>query len=197
MVGEKNMETEITVQVYDKIDDIIKILESKGFKVTKEYTMIDYYYSKYDLEQLKKMTYQALIVNSFLLRNIITDKESCELCYKNKIIKDNVVVSEQKQTTKIDSFKNAVKIFENSGITMWCEVQNHSFVYRKSGICFALQIIKDLGVFIEYEEDSTMQNLSTSKKIERMKEIVNSLGLKLGNDYSEKKVYRLFKNSNK
>ena len=69
-------------------------------------------------------------------------------------------------------------------------------VYKKENVEFALQIIDELGIFIEYEEDETMQALSEKEKINVMLETLKNLGLKLGDDFSCKKVYLKFKKDN-
>lgn len=54
-----------------------------------------------------------------------------------------------------------------------------------------VQIIKNLGIFIEYEEDESMKDLSPDQKFSYMVNITKNLGLKLGNDFSCKKVFML------
>lgn len=54
-----------------------------------------------------------------------------------------------------------------------------------------VQVIENLGIFIEYEEDDSMTILKQQEKIDYMCNVVNSLNLKLGNDYFCKKVFML------
>ena len=54
-------------------------------------------------------------------------------------------------------------------------------------------MIENLGNFIEYEEDETMDGLSEKQKIEKMANNLKELGFNLGTDYSVKKVYLKFK----
>lgn len=60
-----------------------------------------------------------------------------------------------------------------------------------------VQVIENLGIFIEYEEDDSMTIIKQQEKIDYMCNVVNSLNLKLGNDYFCKKVFMLLnKNAN-
>lgn len=54
-----------------------------------------------------------------------------------------------------------------------------------------VQVIENLGIFIEYEEDDSMTIIKQQEKIDYMCKVVNSLNLKLGNDYFCKKVFML------
>lgn len=54
-----------------------------------------------------------------------------------------------------------------------------------------VQVIENLGIFIEYEEDDSMTIIKQQEKIDYMCNVVNSLNLKLGNDYFCKKVFML------
>ena len=46
-----------------------------------------------------------------------------------------------------------------------------------------------IGLFIEYEEEENMKQLSSKEKFEKMKDFLISLKLKIGNDFSCKKVF--------
>lgn len=78
-----------------------------------------------------------------------------------------------------------------SGLNNYSAVKNNSYVYKKDEIVFIVQIIENLGIFIEYEEDDNMTIMKQQEKIDYMCNVVNSLNLKLGNDYFCKKVFML------
>ena len=48
-------ETEITVELLDNVDDLIKMLKEKGFSLESEFDMIDHYFSKENTETLIEM----------------------------------------------------------------------------------------------------------------------------------------------
>ncbi len=89
----------------------------------------------------------------------------------------------------VDNLENTRHIFLRAGLNNYCTLMNNSFVFRKGDIYFALQVIEDLGIFIEYEEDETIpQGLTPNEKIDIMLNRVKSLGLPIGENYSCKKV---------
>ena len=132
-----------------------------------------------------------------MVRQIIDDKEKIQLCYKQKELDENEnVINEEKIKTNLSSLFEAIEIFKKAGLNNYCIVKNNSYVYRKNEICFVVQIIENLGIFIEYEEDETMKDMNEKQKFNHMVSIVNALGLKLGKDYSCKKVFMLLHNGN-
>ena len=54
-----------------------------------------------------------------------------------------------------------------------------------------MQIIKDLGIFIEYAESDDMKEMLPEMKFKKIVDTITHLGLDLGNDYSCKKVFML------
>lgn len=190
-------ETEITVQVFNPIEEIKLKLNSLGFEIIEKYSMTDYYFSKYSIEELKNFNYADLIKNSFLVRDIKDDKPKILLTYKNKDIDDlGNVISEEKIKCRLGILQNALDIFNSIGLNNWSILNQKIIIYKKDSVCFALQEVVNLGIFIEYEEDETMSNLSTQEKISLMKTTLKKLNLNLGEDFSCKKVYMKFKKRN-
>lgn len=188
-------ESEITVQVFDCFEKIDDILKSQGFAMIENYQLNDWYFTR--LEDASNLKYDELINNSFLVREIKTEKSIIQLCYKQKEFNENnVVISEEKITSNIEDLNSTLNIFKKAKLNNYCVVKNNSFVYKNEDICFTLQIIENLGIFIEYEEDETMKDLSSEQKIDHMFNLVKSLGLNIGNDYSCKKVYMLLQKQN-
>lgn len=181
-------ETEITVQVFEEKETILSHLQKQGFKLERTFQLNDWYYIKHD--DISGITYQNLLSQSILIRQIITDAERCQICFKDKTYDNNGnVVSEEKITSQINNLENTKRIFRRAGLNNYCTLFNTSFVFRKDEIYFALQVIDDLGIFIEYEEDETLpKGLSPHQKIDIMLNRVKSLGLPIGEDYSCKKV---------
>lgn len=96
---------------------------------------------------------------------------------------------EEKVKSDLTKLENAVKIFDLAGLNNYCKVGNNSFVYKNGNIGFVVQIIKNLGIFIEYEEDESMKALSPDQKFRYMVNITKNLGLKLGNDYMQESFH--------
>lgn len=190
-------ETEITVQVFGEKEQILSHLQKHGFKLEGTFQLNDWYYIRHD--NISKMTYQELLSQSILVRQIIASSEECQICFKDKAFdEDGNVICEEKIVSFINNLENTKQIFHRAGLNNYCTLKNNSFEYRKGDMYFALQVIEDLGIFIEYEEDETIpQGLTPNEKIEIMLNRVKSLGLPIGEDYSCKKVQMYLQKHNK
>ena len=188
------MQTEITVKVFNDLDFIIKKLTSLNYTQQEKVFMQDWYFSKNTLEELNNFDYPTLIKNSFIVRNVIDSENKTFLCYKNKILDDfGNVIKEEKTSVEVSNLENVLKILNSCILTNWCYLKQDMYIFSKGEICFAVQVVEDLGIFIEYEETKSIQNLSEKEKIEKMYIDLKELGLQLDTDYSSKKVYLKFK----
>ena len=186
-------QTEITVEVFDSLEEIKKILTGQNFEIVETYALNDFYFSKFENDILENMNYKNIMENSFLVRQIISSQTKTELIFKNKIIdKNNVVIEEEKIPCVILDLENALKIFHLAKLNCWCKLKQNIVVFKKKEIEFCVSEIKNLGIFIEYEQTENMNNLSAQEKIEFMKNILKSLNLNIGNDFSCKKAYLKF-----
>lgn len=185
-------ETEITVQIFDKLLDIEKALVKNSYHKKEEYCLRDHYFTKF--EDAKIVDYKTLLASSILIRTIEQDGK-CTHCmiYKNKKLDPNGnVSSEEKIRVKIDNGQNCIKILKSAGLNNWCNLKNDSIVYAdESGFEIALQVIDGLGIFIEAEEDSSIANLPEEQKFDYLKNKIAAFGFKLGDDYSCKKPYMI------
>ena len=180
-------ETEITVQVFNSLEEIDNILVNQGFEKTRIFQLNDWYFSK--LDDIQNISFIDLINNSFLVRQLISNTEKLQLCYKQKQVDEfNNVIAEEKFVSQIDALDETLKIFNYCGLNNYCTIKNHSYVYKKGITEFALQVVENLGTFIEFEEDESMLAMNEQQKINHMFSILKSLNLKLGDDYSCKKV---------
>ncbi|MBE7075308.1 MAG: hypothetical protein E7376_04950 [Clostridiales bacterium] len=188
-------ETEITVQVFNSIDEIKQMLMLKEFEILEEYNLNDFYFSKFSKQELNNFEYKDLLKNSFIVREVLDDNPKTLLIYKNKIVdENNIVISEEKIKIKVEDLNNILNIFEKIGLNCWCTLNQNMIVYKKDNIKFTLQNVQGLGTFIECEEDNTMAMLNEYEKINLMLNNLKSLGFEMGSDYSCKKVYMKFKN---
>lgn len=183
-------ETEITVQVFETRQDIHTKLLNNNFVLADKCIMQDYYFSKFETDELKNMSYKQILKNSLIVRKCGDDTK---VIYKNKEIdNDNNVICEEKISLPITDIKPAIKIFELSGLNNWCNLTQEMYLYKNDKIEFMLQVIDGLGIFIEYEEDESVANLEPKEKMNVMAERLKSLGLNIGTDFSVKKVYQKF-----
>ncbi len=183
-------ETEITVQVFDSFENIDRILKQNGFESTRKFKLHDSYFTT--ISDVAGVDFKHLIDNSILVREITDDKIVGQLMYKKKNYDDaGNVISEEKTKVIIDDFDKTVKILTLAGLNNYVQVKNSSIVYKDDKMEICLQVVENLGIFIEYEEDESVKNLTEQEKIEIMTGNLKSLGLKLGEDYSCKKVEML------
>lgn len=188
------MQTEITVKVFNDLDFIIKSLTSLNYTLQEKVFMQDWYFSKNTLEELNNFDYPTLIKNSFIVRNVIDSENKTFLCYKNKVLDElGNVIKEEKTSVEVSNLENVLKILNSCKLTNWCYLKQDMYIFSKGEICFAVQVVEDLGIFIEYEETKSIQNLSEKEKIDKMYSDLKKLGLQLDTDYSSKKVYLKFK----
>ena len=185
-------ETEITVQVFDELLDIEKVLVKNGYHKKEEYCLRDHYFTKF--ENAKIIDYKTLLASSILIRTIKQD-EKCTYCmiYKNKKLDQNGnVSSEEKIRVKIDNEQNCIKILKSAGLNNWCNLKNDNIVYvDDSGFEIAIQVVDGLGIFIEAEEDSSIANIPEEQKLDYLKNKIAAFGFKLSDDYSFKKPYMI------
>ena len=187
--------TEITVQVFDKLLGIEKVLAKNGYHKKEEYCLRDHYFTKF--ENSKIVDYKTLLASSILIRTIEED-EKCTHCmiYKNKKLDQNGnVSSEEKIRVKIDDEQDCINILRSAGLNNWCNLKNDNIVYvDKSGFEIDLQVVDGLGIFIEAEEDQSIRELSEKQKFDYLKNKITSFGFCLGKDYSCKKPYMILQN---
>ena len=181
-------ETEVTVEVFDSFEKVNETLLGKGFEVTERYVIYDRYFS--GEKNVAALSYAELMKGSVLVRRIDADKRTDQLIYKNKEIDSRgTVLSEEKVKTSLGNADDAAAILALSGLNQYCEITNRSTVYAKGNVCFALQDVDGLGLFIEYEEDGSMKDLPPDVKIELLTDVLKSLGLSLSSNRSCKKVF--------
>lgn len=136
-------ESEITVQVFDCFEKIDYILKSQGFAMIENYQLNDWYFTR--LEDASNLKYDELINNSFLVREIKTEKTSIQLCYKQKEFdENNNVISEEKITSNIEDLNSTLNIFKKAKLNNYCIVKNNSFVYKKKTFALRCKLLKIL-----------------------------------------------------
>lgn len=189
------LESEITVQVFGSLKSVQAKLEEQGFKMIEKYTLHDFYYSKFSKQEVLKMDFVSLLNSSILIREIDEGKKTFFVMHKKKVLdKKGNVVSEQKTKAQVKNL-DIKDVFERVGLNRWSEIKNTSYVYQKGEIVFCLQVVKDLGIFIEYEQDDYILSLKEKNKLKAMRDIVASFGLKLGTDFSCKKQFMMLHNN--
>lgn len=187
--------TEVCVELNCSLDKTKKLLTSKGYVFTEKYELHDIYFTTIATKKIKKAKYKNLLDNSVLIRRIKEQhSDEKKLIYKKKLL-DNKgnVIDEIKTRVDIGDIDATKQIFNNLGLFCWCDYINQNYVYKKGDIKLVIQYVKELGVFIELEEYNSIKSKDEAEKFEILTNIIHSLDLPIGNDFSCKKPFLYLK----
>lgn len=182
------LENEITVEVLETKENVIKSISSNGFKLLKEYDINDIYLVKKEFENCKN--YNELLNNSILIRNISEKPNTRKLItYKQKHIDDNGnILNQINANVEINNIDDAYNMLKLIGYMELMKISDHISVYQKNnGDELALQFVNDR-IYIEIEEKCE----HTGKRYESldyMKSIIKNLNLPIKDEnYYAKKA---------
>ncbi len=182
-----NYENEITVEVDTGLEELISILESRGFKLKETYDLNDIYLiSKND----KKGDYLSMLNKCVLIRHIIEeDKETKMLTYKYKEYNENKEITKQgKVKVIIDDIDNSKLLFEGLGFEELIRINDHMLVYATDKDELVIQNVNNKHIYIEIEDKCHYAN-SSYNSIEEMKNVVNDNLIPIkNNDFFVKKA---------
>ena len=188
-------ETEITVQVFETLDTVDKVLINKGFKVRDRFELHDNYFTT--LENVDGLDFQTLIANSVLVRRLVREDKTEKhiLTYKAKEFNSNgSVISENKVNVLVDDATKTAQILRLAGLKNWVNVDNYSIVYKRGDEELCFQDVNGVGLLVEVEENASMASLSPNEKIAALKAQIVATGFKLGSDFSYKKAMMAYIN---
>ena len=182
-----NYENEITVEVDMSLQNLITLLEEKGFKLKEVYDLNDIYLiNKAD----KKGDYLSMLNNCVLIRHIIEEnKETKMLTYKYKEYNENKEITKQGNIkVKIDDIDNSKLLFEKLNFEELIRINDHMLVYATDKDEVVIQNVNDKHIYIEIEDECHYANRFYNS-IEEMKEVIinNSIPIK-SNDFFVKKA---------
>jgi len=182
-----NYENEITVEVDTGLEELISILESRGFKLKETYDLNDIYLiSKND----KKGDYLSMLNKCVLIRHIIEeDKETKMLTYKYKEYNENKEITKQgKVKVIIDDIDNSKLLFEGLGFEELIRINDHMLVYATDKDEFVIQNVNNKHIYIEIEDKCHYANRFYNS-IEEMKNVINDNLIPIkNNDFFVKKA---------
>ena len=182
-----NNENEITVEVDTSLDELIKILKSKGFKQREEFDYNDIYLiNKNDRED----DYLSMLNKCIIIRNIIEKKKDTKfLVYKHKEYNDNKEIIKQEQVkVEIDNIDNSKLLFEQLGFEELIRINDHMYVFATDKDEFVVQNVNNKHIYIEIEDECRYANRFYNS-IDEMKSVIidNSIPFK-NNDFFVKKA---------
>ena len=180
-------EDEITVEVNTNLDDLIKLIESKGLVLKEEYDLNDIYMVHKDV--LEK-DYLKLLSKCVLIRDIIEkDREKIMLTYKYKEYNEKKEITKQgKISVKIDDIDNSKLLFEKLDFEELIKINDHMLVYATDKDELVIQNVNNKHIYIEIEDKCNYANRFYNS-IDEMKRVIidNNIPIK-GNSFFVKKA---------
>ena len=181
-----NYENEITVEVDTDLENLINILEERGFKLKKEYDLNDIYLiNKND----KENDYLSMLNKCVLIRHIIEkDKETNILTYKYKEYNENKEITKQsKIEVIIDDINNSKLLFKKLNFEELIRINDHILVYATDKDELVIQKVNNKHIYIEIEDKCYHSN-RVYNSIEEMKNVTisNSIPIKYDNYFIKK-----------
>ena len=182
-----NYENEITVEVCTDLNNLIKILEDKGFKLKEVYDLNDIYLiNKNDKEE----DYLSMLNKCVLIRDIIEEnKETKMLTYKYKEYNKNKEITKQgKVKVKIDDVDNSKLLFEKLDFEELIRINDHMLVYATDKDELVIQNVNNKHIYIEIEDECHYADRFYNS-IDEMKKVItqNNIPIK-NNDFFVKKA---------
>lgn len=171
---------EITVKIKCSLNELYSILENKGFKKTRTFSMDDYYYVPQNLE-LDKLSIREIISKAVLIRDIIEDGRYIKkITYKTKKFdEDGNILSQDAVSCDILNIEDAKKLLVAIGYKQIMNIKESDIVCEKQGFELAIKDIKDGDNLIEIETEEDNDNLNT---IEKLKERLNEVQIPVYTD---------------
>ena len=182
-----NYENEITVEVDTTLENLISILENRGFKLKEAYDLNDIYLiNKLD----KKCDYLSMLNNCVLIRHIIEEnKETKMLTYKYKEYNEKKEITKQgKVQVKIDDIDNSKLLFEKLDFEELLRINDHMLVYATDKDELVIQNVNGKHIYIEIEDKCNYADRFYNS-IDEMKAVIidNTIPIK-GNNFFVKKA---------
>lgn len=175
------MSNEITVKIECSINELYKMLESKGFSIVDKYRLDDIYYIKNTIE-VNKDSIKEILSNCILLRNITQYKPN-DFFDSYKIIKITLkqkeinskgeIIKQTKNDCEISDIQQGKNFIIALGYKELVEIKENSIVYGKDGLNIAVKDIDGEEPLIEIETDKNNSELNTIDKIKQKIEELN------------------------
>ncbi len=172
-------ENEITVKVECSKEELLKILNSNGFKKVTVFSLDDYFYIPKNLD-IENLTTREIISQAVIIRYIVNEnKISQKITFKIKEIDDNGDIIKQKAINcEIYNINEAKKLFETLGYYQIMNIKEIDEVYSNKGFELAIKYIEKGDILIEVE---TEENTDWDT-IEKIKNIISKINLPIKKD---------------
>ena len=177
-MSQKNS-NEITIKIKCKLNELYKILEEKGFKITRKFTMDDTYFIPKETK-LEKNNATEILSKAVFVRDIedkTSNKRTKLITFKIKNFDESGNILSQESTNcnilEIDEAKNLLK---SIGYTEIMNIKENDTVYEKDRFELAIKDIENGDNLIEIEENNELDT------IEKLIQKVNEIGIPIYTD---------------
>ncbi len=177
---------EITIKIKCQLSEFYKIIEEKGFKKIRQFSMDDAYFIPKEIE-LDKLSTRDILSKAVLVRDIIgktSNKRTKLITYKIKNIdeKGNILNQESINCNILD-IEDAKKLLKAIGYEEIMNIKEEDIVYEKDEFELAIKNINNGDKLIEIEETEEINT------IEKLIQKVNEIGIPIyTNNYFVKKA---------
>ena len=183
-------EDEITVMVYDGVEELIDKIIGRGFKKIDDYMLHDRYMVYKDIEVNLGNDKEILKILSkcVLIRSI--DDRKHYITYKYKEYDDDGNITKQgKCDCRIENASSGVEIVKCLGYDReLIRIDDHIVVYEKDGLELAIEYVNDKYLFIEVEANLKYDT------VDKLKDAIQEVGIEYDkSNYFQKKALMIFK----
>ena len=161
------------------MSEFYKIIEEKGFKKIRQFSMDDTYFIPKEIE-LDKLSTRDILSKAVLVRDIIgktSNKRTKLITYKIKNIdeKGNILNQESINCNILD-IEDAKKLLKAIGYEEIMNIKEEDIIYEKDGFELAIKNINNGDKLIEIEETEEINT------IEKLIQKVNEIGIPIYTD---------------
>ena len=169
------LSNEITVKLKCTVEEICKILESKGFQFVERYLLDDIYYIPNTIN-IKNMSERDILSKAIILRNVEGYK-------KKEIDQEGNIVKQSKVDCKIIDSNDGKKFLEAIDYKAIMQIKEFDYLYKKNELQICIKDVLNGDKLIEIEENEQLDTIDKIKQeLERLNLPVNT------NDYFIKKA---------
>lgn len=174
-------ELELTIHLTHSLDEIQELLKQAGFRLIEESVLDDIYMKKDGTYQ----TVQDLLNNCILIRKEGTHFQGFTL--KKKEYKENGDIKKnQKLYLEVPNLETGKTFLEFIGYHELFHLKQKMYFYKKGNASLSVQIVENLGTFLEYEAEE-------GETEEQIKKILENIFHQTFSNYYEKKAIEYIK----
>lgn len=188
---------EITTIVKQNLKEIDNILSKQGFKIIRKSNIKDRYMSQ-EINKLNKDNILEVLSKSLIIRYLNVNNKDIikKLTYKNKKIKDNKILTEEKIDINVDDLDKTEQLLSAIGFKKLVDVKYDVIVYQKDNLEFAFQQVEGLDLLLEYESTKDYENYTNNEILKEKKKMIDEVkiyNIEISNDFDIKKAFELIK----